>query len=225
MADSFVFLAFFALAPLLMGLFFWVAIKQAKKTGVKIEAYAKELGLGVHQKPPLFGVFQGLPEVVGSLQGREVRIYQFQKGSGKNSQTWSALTLGRVTGSDLHVTLSGQGAFSKIRSFFGAKEIQVEDRMFNDRWFIETNDPDFLKVALFGKVCTAIDASQPGFKKPKGRFELKNGELRYEEPGSLSEADRRERIRLAIAAAQELLDVASVHADQAGTAPKSEEVE
>ncbi len=216
MADAFVIIAFLALAPVTIGLVFWIALRQAKKTGAMIEAYAKELGLDVHQRPPLFGIFQGLPEVVGSLHGREVRIYQFQKGSGKNSQTWSALTIGRVAGSDLHVTLSGQGAFTKIRSVFGAEEIQVEDRTFNDRWFIETNDPEFLKVALFGKVCTAIEASQPGGNKPKGRFDLKAGEVRYEEQGSLSTADRRERIRLAITAAQELLDVASVHADEGG---------
>lgn len=222
MADSFVFVAFIVMGPVMMGFAFWMAMRQSQKIGVKIEAYARDLGLDVHRKPPTFGVFHRLPEVVGSLQGRDLRIYQFQKGSGKNSQTWCALTMGQVPGTDLHVKLSGQGAFTKIRSFFGAKEIEVEDRGFNDRWFIETNDPDFLKVALFGKVCGAIDGSQPGNRKPKGRFELEDGNVRYEEQGSLSDADRRQRIRLPITAAQELLDVAAVHADQGGNAPPAE---
>lgn len=221
MAVSIVFVAFFMLAPLMVGLVFWIAAKQAKKTGAVIEGYAGELGLGIHQRPPLFGIFHSLPQVVGSRHGRDVRIYQFQKGSGKNSQTWCALTMGQVPGTDLHVKLSGQGAFTKIRSFFGAQEIAVEDRAFNDRWFIETNDPGFLKAALFGKVCAAIDATQPGGGKPKGRFELEDGAVRYEEMGGFSDADRRERLRLAMAAAQELLDVASVHADQGGRAPAS----
>jgi hypothetical protein len=38
--------------------------------------------------------------------------------------------------------------------------------------------------------------------------------MRYEEKGSLSDADWRERMGLAITAGQELLDVAAVHADQ-----------
>ena len=221
MFESFVFIAFFAMMPIMTGIILWLAAKQSKKTGAVIEGYARELGLGIHKRPPLFGIFQSLPQVVGSRHGRDVRIYQFQKGSGKNSQTWCALTMGHVPGTDLHVKLSGQGAFTKIRSFFGAQEIEVEGRAFNDRWFIETNDPGFLKAALFGKVCGAIDATQPGGGKPKGRFELEDGAVRYEEMGGFSDADRRERLRLAMAAAQELLDVASVHADQGGRAPAS----
>lgn len=214
MADSIPFLAFFAIAPLFTGLFLWLAFRQAKKTGAKIEVFARELGLDVRKKPLVLGIFQGLPEVVGSRYGRQVRIYQFQKGSGKNSQTWCALVMGRVPATNLQVTLSGQGAYSKFRSFFGAEEIEVDDRAFNDRWFIETNEPAYLKVALFGKVCAAIDATQSVGRSPKGRFQLKDGEMRYEEKGSLSDPDRRERMRLAIAAGQELLDVAAVHADQ-----------
>jgi hypothetical protein len=122
--------------------------------------------------------------------------------------------MGRVRSTNLQVTLSGQGAYTKFRSFFGAEEIEVEDRAFNDRWFIETNDPTFLQVALFGKACAAIDATQSDGRTPKGRFRLKDGEMRYEEKGSLSDADRRERMGLAITAGQELLDIAAVHADQ-----------
>ena len=214
MADSILFMAFFAIAPLFTGVMLWLAFRHAKKTGATIEVFARELGLDVRKKPPVLGIFQGLPEVVGERQGRQVRIYQFPKGSGKNSQTWSALVMGRVRSTNLQVTLSGQGAYTKFRSFFGAEEIEVEDRASNDRWFIETNDPTFLQVALFGKACAAIDATQSDGRTPKGRFRLKDGEMRYEEKGSLSDADRRERMELAITAGQELLDVAAVHADQ-----------
>jgi hypothetical protein len=214
-------LFFVVLGPVVMGVVFWMTIKSARKTGAAIEVYAAELGLHAEKKPPVLGIFHPLPQVVGTLHGRDIKIYQFQKGSGKNSQTWSALEMGRVKGTDLQITLSGQGTFSKLRSFFGAKEIEVEDRAFNDRWFIETSDPEFLKVALYGKICAAIDASQPAGTKPKGRYKMEVGAVRYEEQGTLGDADRRERIRLAIPAAQQLLDVASVHADQGGSAAES----
>lgn len=219
MVDPFVFVAFFLLVPLFMGWAVWMAKKQSQKTAATIEAYAKELGLEAHRRPAVFGIFPSLPEVVGSRHGREVRIFQFQKGSGKNSQTWSALEVGRVAGTNLKVTLSAQGVMTKIRSVFGAKEIQVEEKAFNDRWFIETNDPGFLQAALYGKVSEAIDASQPKVGSPEGKFELKEGEVRYSELGTLGDAGRRARIKAAMAAAHELLDVAEVHAANGGRAP------
>ncbi|GAB5560193.1 MAG: hypothetical protein SynsKO_18400 [Synoicihabitans sp.] len=213
-----IFIIIVSIMPVVMGLVIWFAWKEGKKTRTKLRALADEMGLGFIAPPPLFGIFHSSPRLFGQVQGREVEIYQYTTGSGKNSRTWSALKLGHVGTSRLAITLSGQGLGSKIRSVFGAEEIQVEDRHFNNRWFIETNDPDFLTVALFGKACAAIDASQSAVGKPKGTFELKDGDVFYREQGALSSDARIARIRQALPAAQALLDIADVHASQSPNA-------
>lgn len=208
-----IFIGFIILMFVTTGLSLWAAVRGMEKSRKQFAVIASDLGLNLVEREGVFGV-RPLPEIVGSLHGRDVRIHQYRVGSGKNSQTWSALRIGSVTGTNLSLRMSGQGMGSKIRSVFGAQEIEVEDAAFNRRWFIETNDEDFMGAALHGDILTAVSAVQPDHKHPKGEFRIKDGEASYHEQGALGKPDRMDRIKRAVPAVQQLLDTVVVHADR-----------
>ena len=159
----------------------WIVRTTSRNTLARLSALAEAMRLQLVTKPPVFGIFHQTPELAGEEQGRAVRLFQFTKGSGKNSTTWWALTLtSPQVARRLSFSLQPQNFGTSVRAFFGAKEIQVGDADFDRRWFIETNAPDFLPVALIDEVRAVIDAAQP-----KGVFRLADGTLRYEERGAL----------------------------------------
>ena len=142
----------------------WIVRTTSRNTLARLSALAEAMRLQLVTKPPVFGIF-----------------HQFTKGSGKNSTTWWALTLTSPQAARrLTFSLQPQNFGTSVRAFFGAKEIQIGDPDFDRRWFIETNAPDFLPVALIDEVRAVIDAAQP-----KGVFRLADGTLRYEERGAL----------------------------------------
>jgi len=95
---------------------------------------------------------------------------------------------------------------------FGASEIQVGDADFDRRWFIQTNQPDFLRAALLPELRAKIFtlAAEPSASRLK--LMLEDGRVRYAEQGSFASARVAGRIGQAAEVVADLADVAEVFA-------------
>lgn len=193
----------------IVGLVVWTSVRETRKANANMQALALRLGLEFrNQKSP-----GRLPvrTVSGQQAGREVIFYRFTTGSGKNSQTWRAVSVRpRATGK-LTFNLHRQGLGTKIEALFGAKEAVVGEAIFDQAWFLQTNDADFLGAALVpevrAKLMTALAAGGRSFS-----FRLVDGAVRYAETGSYSSAPGCVRMETMLPVLHDLADIAEVAA-------------
>jgi hypothetical protein len=97
---------------------------------------------------------------------------------------------------------------------FGAKEIQVGDRAFDDAWFVRSNQPEYFKVALMPEIRAKFMAVPTG--RWGARYKLEGGWVQYVEQGHLGGADVVERLEMQLPLLHELADVAEVFASSPG---------
>ncbi len=198
------------LFPLIGGLLIWAVVAQTRRAAANLQKLAAQLGLDFDAG----GGWLNRPRVAGSLHGRHVRIFNYTTGSGKSSTTWSAITAELSAPSPLTFTLKRQGFSTKIAEFFGAHEITVGDAEFDQAWFVQTNQPDFMRAALIpelrAKLMAVLHAGLAG------SFQLKGGEVKYAEIGTFADARRTSRFAALAEVACDLADVAEVAAQGQG---------
>jgi len=102
-------------------------------------------------------------------------------------------------------SITREGFGSRFLKMFGAKEIKVGDREFDDAWFVQTNRPEFLRAALLPEL-------QQKFRPFSGVFKLESGMVTYSEQGLLTNEAACHRFELATDLACDLADIAEVHA-------------
>lgn len=130
--------------------------------------------------------WRGSARVTGGLHGKQIEFFNYSTGSGKSRKYWSAVSAAAPARGTLTFSLCRRNFGTKLRSFFGAKSIRVGDAAFDDRWFVQTNQPDFLRAALIPELRQALDAAfARGLKG--GMFKLEAGVVRYAEQGSFNE--------------------------------------
>jgi len=128
----------------------------------------------------------GSARVTGDLHGKQIEFFNYSTGSGKTRKYWSAVSAAAPARGTLTFSLCRRNLGTKLRSFFGAKSIRVGDAAFDARWFVQTNQPDFLRAALIPELRQALDAAfARGLKG--GTFKLEAGVVRYAEQGSFNE--------------------------------------
>ena len=195
-----------------MGLIVWIAAGGSKRATENLVQLATTLGLTVTARPPLLGLFQQVPRVSGEWRGKRVEIFPYTTGSGKSQQQWCAVSAAPLADGGLIFTMQRQGLGTKVMELFGAKEIQVGDAEFDRMWFIQTNQPDFFRVALLPELRGKIDAlaSETGIRG--GRFQLEKGAVRYAEQGSFFSPRITARIGRAAEIVVDLADLAEVYA-------------
>jgi hypothetical protein len=176
---------------IILGMFFGVfaggivlATKAHKKTVARMAAFAERLGFTV---VPGAGRWD-CPRVAGVVRGKRVEFFNYTTGSGKSRTHWVAVSVEPAVRVALTFRITRQGFVSTLQSLFGAKEITVGDKSFDDRWFIETNKPDFFRAALLPEVRVKIDAAAASARKHVNiEFKLEDGRVRYAEVGGFSE--------------------------------------
>lgn len=185
-----------------------LATKAHKKTVAHMAAFADRLG---------FTLVPGArkldyPRITGVVRGKPVEFFNFVTGSGKSRTHWVAVSVAPAVAVALTFRITRQGFVSKLQSLFGAKEITVGDKAFDDRWFIETNQPDFFRAALLPEVRVKLDAAAAGARKHVNvEFKLENGLVRYAEVGGFSE-ETLARYEAMLPLLCDLADVAEVSA-------------
>jgi hypothetical protein len=180
-------LIFLVITGLFAGLFtvgLVLATKAHKKTVARMAAFAERLE---------FTVVPGArkldyPRITGVVRGKQVEFFNYATGSGKSRTHWVAVSVAPAVPVALTFRITRQGLVSKLQTLFGAKEITVGDKAFDDRWFIETNRPDFFRAALLPEVRVKIDAAAVSARKHVNiEFKLEDGRVRYAEVGAFNE--------------------------------------
>ncbi len=172
------------MVPLVVGFVIWAAVAQKRRTTANLQKLAAQLGL---EYVAAVG-WMGQARVNGTLLGRKIDFFSYVTGSGKSSTTWAAVMAQAATAGTLTFTLQKQGFGTKIAELFGAHEITVGDGEFDAAWFVQTNQPEFLRAALIPELRAKLMAARRA--GTTGKFELKGSEIKYAEVGTFADAKR-----------------------------------
>jgi len=184
----------------------WWAMVQKRKAQANLQALARRLGLTPTEK-----MMNDL-ELRGTVSAREIRFWTYATGSGKSRVNWVAVLVETSTTHGLIFELRRQNLVTKVMEFFGSKEITVGDKAFDDAWFVQTNEPDFLRAALVpGIRAKLMDSLAAG---AMGSFKCNGGAVSYAESGSFSSYPQCLRLEQQLAVLQDLADLAEVVAGQ-----------
>ena len=196
------------IVPAVIALVIWATVVQRRRTAANLQKLATQLGLEFFPASGWLNQYQS--SVGGTLRGKTVQIFNYTTGSGKSSTTWSAMKAQLAAPSPLSFTLKKQGFTTKIAELFGAHEITVGDAEFDQAWFVQTNQPEFMRAALIPELRTKLMAAlHAGLS---GAFELKGGDVKYAEVGTFADAKRTERFVALAEVVCDLADVAEVAA-------------
>lgn len=193
---------FFVIAPLAM---MWAVVKSTRRIRENIARLAADLGLQLDPPEPAKGFLAPPQRAFGHIRGKAVLIHSYATGSGKSRRTWTALEATPNLKGGLTFSLSREGFGTRVMQLFGAKEVTVGNRDFDEAWFVQTNEPDFLRAALLPEL-------QQKFRPFRGTFKLEKTAVAYVEEGVIQNDERRLRFVQAADLVCDLADVAEVHA-------------
>jgi hypothetical protein len=193
--------------PLIAGLVIWATAIQKRRSTANLQKLAAQLGL---EFAPAAG-WTGRPNVTGTLRGKMTVFFTYTTSNGKSSTTWAAMTVQAATAGVLTFSLEKRGFVTNIEKLFGAHEAVVDDAEFAKAWFVQTNQPDFMRAALIPELREKLMAVRRA--GANGKFELKVGQVKYAEVGSFSDVKRCARFATLADVMSDLADVAEVAAD------------
>lgn len=198
----------FLIVPVIIGLVIWTAVVQRRRTAANLQKLAGQLGL------EFFPARRWLerPRVAGTRRGKFTQIFTYTTGSGKTAKTWSAARVQMAVPGPLHLTLKKRGFATKLSTLFGTRAVTLEDSAFDQAWFMQTNQPEFLRAALLPELREKLIAMRRA--GASGTFELKGGEVKYVELGIFADAKRTARFVTVVDLLCDLADVAEVAAEQ-----------
>lgn len=105
------------------------------------QAAARDLGLDYKRHRI------GMPAMSGKMRGLRVAVDIYRQGSGKNSQTFTRYVVAYPSpGFDFR--LSRQTGLSRIGKLFGAQDVAVGDRSFDESFVVKTDDARGLRAWL-----------------------------------------------------------------------------
>ena len=191
----------------LMAGLIWFAYRQQQLANANLAALAERLGLEVVVEKQFLGSDR---HAIGTQLGREIRFWAFTTGSGKSTRRWVAAGV-RPRGSfALTFDLRAQGWGTKFMELFGTHEITVGDPVFDDAWFVQTNQPEFLAAALVPGIRAKLMAQPKGARAVS--VKLASGLVQYVEEGTFSKAEIGLRLESQLPLLHDLADVAEVSA-------------
>jgi hypothetical protein len=206
------FIIVFFFVPVVGGLVIWAIVVQRRRTIANLQKLAAQLGLEF--VPAASWTTQ--PRVTGMLRGKKADFFTYVTGSGKSSTTWAAMTVQAATAGALTFSLEKRGFATKIEKLFGAHEAVVGDAEFAKAWFVQTNQPEFMRAALIPELRRKLMAARHA--GANGKFELKGVEVKYAEVGSFYDVKRCDRFAALADVMCDLASVAEVAAEGQGKA-------
>lgn len=202
-------------AALVGAMVFWAA-KHGETVHRNFDALAARLGLARPLNDTKRGLFRRAPEAHGEFRGKPARLFTYSTGSGKSRVTFIALSIRPRASGGLTFEITPQGFGSKIAEFFGAREITVDDPLFDQAWFVRTNQPEFLRAALIPELrarLTAFKVDTLSARKPS--FKLDGTAVTYSEAGDFFSEPGCERLARTADVLCDFADVAEVFAQHA----------
>jgi len=183
-----------------------IGVSMSNRAQANVRRLAEQLNLQMVEHPKVLGIHRN-PEARGVIRGKAVRLYNYTTGSGKSKTTWSAMTVTPRVHGGLTFALTHEGLGSKVMSLFGAKEVKVGNAVFDNRWFVRSNAPEFFAAALILEI-------QHKIQELPGTWKLEGGVVNYSERGMFTDLARCERFAAVAEAACDLADIAEVYAQQ-----------
>lgn len=193
-----------------IGWLIWLESKKWKQALANLGAVATRLGLELKVVKHAFGLQQASLE--GSLQGKAVRFWSYTTGSGKSQRRWVAVGAQPRQCGQLKFRLDPQGLGTRVAEFFGAKEIQVGERRFDEAWFVRTNAPEVFGAALVPEIREKLLAARTA--GATGSYRLEDGWVVYAEQGSFAPSGVVDRLESLVPALLDLADVVEFCAGQ-----------
>ncbi|HTO05169.1 MAG TPA: hypothetical protein VL069_15775 [Opitutus sp.] len=189
------------------------SVRYARKAGENFARLAVQFGLTPDQPRKILGIVWSQPTATGEIRGRPARLFSYSTGSGKSRTNWCALSIDPRQHGGLTFEISLQGLGSKLKELFGTKEIVVGETAFDAKWFIQTNQPQFMEAALIPELrerLTTSLADAGRIRRPT--LKLDSGTLRYSEVGSFGNEVCCQRISGLKEVMSDFADVAEVFA-------------
>lgn len=179
----------FAALVMLLGIPVLIVVlgaRATRRTRENLSRLALDLGLQLHERPPVLGLFRAMPTVDGERGGRKVRFFQFSTGSGKNRTVWSAVGVSCANPHGLQLRLGAQSFLTVLGEKFGLQDLRLGVQPFDDKFVVQTNAPDFLRAALLPEIREQLLRYWP-FKLGSSTLKIEGGEVVYAERGSFSD--------------------------------------
>ena len=192
------------------GAFTWWAIVQQRRSAANLRALAQRLGLDCFEQKEAGRASHLL--VIGQQDGREVTFHTFTTGSGKSRVNWRAVSVRPRAIGGLLFHLKPQGLGTKLSELFGAEEITVGDAAFDRAWFIQTNEPEFLRAALVPEIRAKLTAARAD-AGTDGNFKLQQAAVVYAEHGTFADPNDGARFEQLLPVLHDLAAIAEVSAE------------
>ena len=193
----------------------WATAVTGKRAAENMRQLADKLGLQAAISPPTWGIFYPTARAGGILRDKVVEVFPFSTGSGKSRVQWCAISAAARRHGGLTFVFRKQGFGTKVMEMFGAHEIEVGDPAFDREWFIQTNQPDFMRAALVPELRTRLTGLARGTGARGPQLQLEGGIVRYAEQGTFSDPLRCGRIVSAAPLVCDFADLAEVFGEQA----------
>lgn len=156
------------------------------------------------------------PSVAGTRRGRPVQIYNYYTGHGRYRKAWSAVSAHSAGDGRLTFTLRKRDFSARLTQLFSSRPISTDDAEFDQAWFVQTNEPEFLRAALIPELrAQLMEVRRAG---SKGSFELALAVVKYAETGYFTSAKRTGRFAALADVVCDLADMAEVAAKAQGRA-------
>jgi hypothetical protein len=160
------------------------AQKQRKRARENLAKLAQRLGLQIHD-PEKRSVFQSATtSLSGTFRGRQLRVFSYSTGSGKNRTQWCAIASSVNNPSGLTVRISRENVFTRVGRKIGVDDVAVGDAAFDREFYVKSNKPDFIRVALIPEVRQRI--TNFWNSRARGALEVSASEVKYAEVGSFA---------------------------------------
>lgn len=114
-------------------------------------------------------------------------LHLIEEPSSRFTSTRSVLEVRLLETNDFCFNLTPENTVTKAAGFAGLREIQTGDRHFDELWFVQTNDPEFLGAILTDEVRRLLVAET--VTGLHGVFQAGPGFVRYSIQGALSHAE------------------------------------
>ena len=166
----------FVLVVGFIGIIFFLRNMRLNRLAASFQRLARDLGVS-YIEPQSSWFKETFPSVDGSIFDRRVCVWMFGRGGHRHRYYYTKIEVGCK---NQHYTLglNREDFANRIGKFFGGQDIIIGDEHIDKKFIIKSNREEFV-VSFFNHNMKALLANH--YPKFKGKLELKDGVLAYEE--------------------------------------------
>lgn len=183
MENVFPFIAIGAFVAIFI-VFVLLGVRQSRRARENLAALALRLGLPPPEEPAGFWGRLRAPSFRGSVRGRQLRVYTYSTGSGKNRTQWCALALSINNPGGLKLGIARENLLTRAGRAFGLNDVATGDEAFDRAFYVKSNDATYVRAALLPEVRARI--AETWRQGARGAIKVEGGEISYAEAGTFA---------------------------------------